>query len=156
MSQPYATLLIKGEEVLVDDADLPFASQHKWRLQRIQKSKTFVYAVTGVGVYLHRLITQAGPGQLVDHINHNTLDNRRSNLRLCTHSQNLVNRHKYRGTSTSHIGIWYDAGDRCKKRWVAYVQQNGGRTRKRFATEQEAVAWRLKENKRLHGEFCPI
>lgn len=147
-----ATVLIKGVEVLIDDEDMHLIHQHKWRLQR---SRSFTYVVTGVGVLLHRLITKAEPGQLVDHANHNTLDNRRSNLRLCTHSQNLVNRQKYCGTSTPHMGVWYDSGDRCKKRWVAYVQKNGERTKKRFATEQEAVTWRLEENKRLHGEFCP-
>ena len=53
------------------------------------------YAVSGLRgktIYLHRLIVDAPPNMSVDHINHNTLDNRRSNLMIATHSENQQNR----------------------------------------------------------------
>ena len=42
-------------------------------------------------VKLHRFITDCPVGMVVDHINHDTLDNRKSNLRICTNSENLQN-----------------------------------------------------------------
>jgi hypothetical protein len=46
---------------------------------------------TGKNVYLHRLIAGAKPGQIVDHINRDTYDNRRCNLRFVTRSENALN-----------------------------------------------------------------
>ena len=56
----------------------------------------------GKTIYLHREILCAAPGEFVDHINRDKLDNRRANLRIATRSQNNINRlttmpHGFRG-----------------------------------------------------------
>ena len=57
-------------------------------------------------VRMHREIMNAPAGLLVDHKNRNPLDNRRANLRLATHSQNMQNRGKFRSNATSQfIGV---------------------------------------------------
>lgn len=61
---------------------------------------------------MHRLIAAPLPGQLVDHINGNTLDNRRENLRVCSPSQNNGNRgpnvgRQFKGVIRHHSGNWY-------------------------------------------------
>lgn len=53
---------------------------------------------------MHRLITGAGPSEVVDHINHDTLDNRRCNLRVCSHRQNLRNSRRKPGKH-GYVGV---------------------------------------------------
>lgn len=77
------------------------------------------YAVTnikGKTVYLHRLIMKAPAGTVVDHINGDTLDNRKSNLRLCLHKENIRNQRnhpdkwqKYRGVDFMKVKNKYRA-----------------------------------------------
>lgn len=87
-------------------------------------------------VYMHRQILDAPDGMDVDHVNHDTLDNRRSNIRLCTTSQNMANRKKvshYRGRApTSRFkGVSMERG-----RWLAMCLN---RRLGLFATEEEAA-----------------
>lgn len=58
------------------------------------KNNNHLYIVNSDRKYLHRLIIGAEKGQVVDHINHNTLDNRKYNLRICTQSENKLNSYK--------------------------------------------------------------
>ena len=69
-------------------------------------------------VRLHRLIMNAPDGLLVDHKNGDSLDNRRANLRLATHSQNQCNKRKKANTSSRFMGVSFH-----KKRgkWAAYI-----------------------------------
>ena len=91
---------------LVDDADYEWLSQYRWKgVKQKQRKAGNVYIFTdffddelkpsatrrnGV-LYLHRLIMQPPYGFQVDHINHNTLDYRRLNLRIVTPSENSLN-----------------------------------------------------------------
>lgn len=83
--------LTKGAIALVDAADIPIVRPYLWYLtSRGYAART---ARDGGGVILmHREILCAPSGAEVDHANLDTLDNRRSNLRLCTHAQNMANR----------------------------------------------------------------
>lgn len=97
---------------LVDDEDLDGLLGWRWielggyivRQQRTPTGTTLIY--------LHRWLMKARPNEVVDHINNNRLDNRRScNLRLCSQSENLANRpapmpHGYRGVYPERSGSW--------------------------------------------------
>lgn len=89
------SILFKGMlvEFLIDSADLPLVSSHKWHLSSntyiatSQKVDCSGAEVGGAGakkkeVYLHTLLLSPGPNQVVQHISKNGLDNRRANLRL--------------------------------------------------------------------------
>lgn len=118
------------------------------------ESDTLTYAAhrTSVGdrqirVFLHRVILGLAPEdpRLVDHIDGNTLDNRRANLRVVTAAQNAQNQGS-RGGSSEHRGVTWD---RARGKWMASAMLNGKRTTiGRFATEDEAAAaasaWRAK------------
>lgn len=87
--------LAGGRVALVDDADLPLLSSvRNW--STVRSGKTKVYAsgwslIEHRRVLMHRLIMCADRGFMVDHINHNGLDNRRANLRVCTNAENRRN-----------------------------------------------------------------
>jgi hypothetical protein len=73
---------------IVDDDVYKWAKEHKWH-------NTHDYATRKLNkrrIYLHKEILELGPGQEADHINRNSLDNRRENLRIVSHSIGQQNR----------------------------------------------------------------
>lgn len=106
--------LTKGKWAFIDTEDIPKVAHIHWHIHEGKKFTTTYCRGSkwengkAVGVMLHRIITGANPGQLVDHINHNGLDNRKCNLRICTAQENnrsVVKRKK--GTSIFK-GVYYD------------------------------------------------
>ena len=82
---------------IVDQSDYELVSKYRWRLleqKRDGYSNRFaVTTVNGTTIYMHRLITECPKGLVVDHIDGRQLYSRRHNLRVCTISENLKNRH---------------------------------------------------------------
>ncbi len=124
--------LTQGFVTIVDNEDYEELMQYKWCASRT--SPGYAKALRAAPrdadgkthhVYMHREIMNAPKGMVVDHINHEPLDNRRANLRVCTHAQNLANQHKQRGPRSSRFkGVsWYKAG----RKWCAYVNVLGRR-----------------------------
>lgn len=75
----------------IDIDDLEKVKNYKWG---IANGKSTTYVRTHINlktVSLHKLITNCPKGYEVDHINHNGLDNRKSNLRVCTSKENIDN-----------------------------------------------------------------
>jgi hypothetical protein len=64
-------------------------------------------SIKGKCFFLHRVIMDCPKGLVVDHINHNTLDNRKENLRICTYTQNKMNSQKHNfNTSSKYKGVY--------------------------------------------------
>ncbi len=86
--------LTRGHFAIVDAADYARLSKHRWYWQPNRNGSG--YARRGGGgtptVLMHRQIMKPPKGMVVDHIDGNGLNNRRSNLRICTSRQNLINR----------------------------------------------------------------
>ena len=121
--------LTKGLEAIIDDDDAYlqedpcslYLSHHKWGAIKGTYNHTH-YAfrtVTRNGkrriVFMHRLIMGARKGESVGHINHNGLDNRRENLRIATHKQNIHNSHPRGGRKYKGIAFYIPA-----LQWVAH------------------------------------
>ncbi len=115
MSQTEQIPLTKGFVAVVDVADLPLLDGRKWRALTGKKCKT--YAVTrgpgGSHIWMHRLILATPDGMLTDHINGDSLDNRRSNLRAadaCQNSTNMGKRRRPDGepSSSQYKGVMWD------------------------------------------------
>lgn len=83
---------------LIDADDYPTVSRYKW----VSDSSGYARSVSN-SIYLHRLITNAKPGQQVDHINLNVQDNRKENLRICGNSLNSSNRRPYNRLSVKGV-----------------------------------------------------
>jgi hypothetical protein len=85
--------LTQGKFALVDDEDFDYLNQWKWCALYKKHINTYYAVRSGIGAtHMARLIMSTPKGMVVDHINHNTLDNRRSNLRNVTYSENQTNR----------------------------------------------------------------
>lgn len=110
---------------LVDDADFTWLSH--WRWLYVGRGYAGRFRKTPAGnrlVYLHRLLLDAGPDQVVDHINGDRLDNRRANLRLVTPSENQQNRALPAHNTSGYKGVcWHK---RIGK-WHVRIGLNGDR-----------------------------
>jgi hypothetical protein len=139
-----------GETVahaLVDDADYEWAMQWRWSLIRHSGKKSYARRGTMRSnepqrtYFLHRELMglKHGDGLEVDHRNGDGLDNRRSNLRVCSRSQNAQNRSgSYPGARSPHRGVWFD---KRRGKWIAEGKINYRKTHiGQFDSEQEAAA----------------
>lgn len=141
---------------LVDDEDADLVAGIAWFITRKRGRAKYRYVYTrlpGIGtISLHRFIMRAPKGMLVDHRDHNTLDNRRANLRVCTSSQNQQNAFTKKTSATGLKGVWFDARKKCYRPriWI-----DGKRTwlGSFHSAEHAAEAYREAAIKH-HGEFA--
>jgi hypothetical protein len=103
---------------------------------------------------MNREIMHAPKGKDVDHANHNTLDNRRENLRVCNRHENNSNARKRRGTSSRYKGVsWHGVSGK----WAARIQsRNKMNNLGLFDTAKEAAQAYDEVAKQLHGEFAVL
>lgn len=114
--------LTKGYSTIVDDDDFEWLNQYSWYADRCDNNYYVSARINGKKTRMHRFILSAPIGILVDHINTNTLDNRRSNLRLATKSQNDMNRRKQHNKSSIYKGVRLIKKN---KHWSAQIKLNG-------------------------------
>lgn len=144
--------LTQGMFAIVDAGDVKAVSRFKWRVS--VGARGHRYAVTwdgGARVLMHRLLTGAPDGMVVDHVDGDGINNRRENMRVCTQAQNVMNR-----TSALHQsgrkGLRHDPQS---GHWGARVAVSGKRPwLGTFKTEAEARAAYNEAAQKLHGEFA--
>ncbi len=140
--------LTRGQVALIDDADFNELSRYKWCVMRI-------YACRFEGrrcIPMHRQILQAPAELEVDHIDGNGLNNQRSNLRLCTTSQNQQNSRRRTDNTSGYKGVSFDQR---RGRWKAQIRVNGKRiTLGRYDDIEHAAAAYHEAALRYHGEFA--
>lgn len=120
-------MLTQMVSTTVDAADFPALAVHRWRALYTRGKFYAVRSLVVDGcersIFMHRAILSAPSGMEVDHIDGNPLNNRRSNLRLCTHRQNVQNCQSKIGSSRFKGVSWHTAA----RKWMAYVTANGRR-----------------------------
>lgn len=156
----------KGYIAIVDDDDYELLSQTKW-FASCGGNPNLPYAIGDIRsadgkarrTRMHRFILGVNdPTMDVDHINHNTLDNRKSNLRVATRSENIAHKRTRGGVNTKFRGVTCQprarGGGRC---WLAMITKDqqvhciGG-----FYTELAAAAAYNASAHRLFGEFAML
>lgn len=109
----------------------------------------------GTLIYIHQEIIEVPRGMVVDHINHDGMDNRRANLRAATHSQNLRNRKKTSGaTQSKYKGVCWKKGNR---KWQARIGfENKEIYLGCFKNEIDAAKAYDRAAMKYHGEFASL
>ena len=161
----YAILKVRRKDfildVLIDVEDVDKIKKYTWNAlldKTLQIPSYYIYnrynsKSKGKGVIkLHRLIMDCPKDKVIDHINHNTLDNRKCNLKICTHFENQQN---LRSKKTEQTGVYTRKRiqrGKLREWWVANISKNGKRYSKDFNTKEEAIQWRkYMENKLYKG-----
>ncbi len=153
---------------IVDNEEYDYLSKFNWSLSTSNKH-TYAKAIINNKVIkrMHRLIMKAGKGQLVDHIDGNGLNNQKSNLRLCTASQNGKNRKVKYNSSSKYLGVSRQIKNHVTRtgekmtyiNWIANIAITGDGKNKYigcFKTQENAaIAYNIYAEK-YHGEFANL
>lgn len=142
-------------DVLIDDEDYEYLSQFKWHLAKRGYAVRSTWANNKPDtIYMHREIMQTPRGMDTDHIDLNKINNQRSNLRICTRSQNMANLRKIK---KSRSRSKYTGVSKKNGRWFPYVMKDGKMYYMgTFETEKEAVEARNAKALELFGEYATL
>lgn len=143
--------LTQGKVAVIDDADYEIIKKYSWNCG---KAGYVVTEKNGKSIYMHRLLLSAPNNFEVDHVDGDKLNNRRSNLRICTRQQNERNKPKTHGLTSRYKGVsWITK----RHKWCAQIHIN---RRPIFlgyydGEEDAAIAYNLAAEK-LYGEFARL
>lgn len=148
--------LTRGKFALIDSADAEEVGRYNWMALKGSHGWYAVRFVERRGrrscIYMHRQLMRAMPGIEVDHRDLDSLDNRRSNMRLATRGQNGSNRSVQRNNTSGFKGVCWD---KAKQKWSSHIKVDG---RQRFlgyfATPEEAHAAYAAAATKSFGEFA--
>lgn len=151
--------LTQGKYAIVDDKDFKFLSQWNWHLRKTLNKERF-YAVRmsprvkgkQTVIKMHSLIIGTPKGMDTDHINGDGLDNRKSNLRICTRSENCLNRRRHSNNKSGYKGVFWH---KQSKKWEVSIQINKKQiTIGRFENIKEAIKVCKNARIKYHKEFA--
>ena len=152
------TIIFKnGLECRYDDKDHGLVSKYRWWSEKIGHTwyaKSTVKNPDGkrTSVYMHRLILSPKKGKRTDHVNMNGLDNRRVNLRECSHSENLCNVGSRKGSKQIFKGVHFEHNG-----FVASIRFNNVKTYiGRFKTAKDAALAYDEKAISIHGKFARL
>lgn len=149
--------LTKGYFTQVDDEDFEKFAIYRWNVSLIRGVPRPTRIVYEAGekprkVYLYREIMKARKGRYVDHINGDTLDNQKVNLRVCTPSENQANSYGNWNRISKYKGVY---PSQTPGKWISFITKRGKRYFLGTYRNEEAAAriYDIKA-KELYGEFA--
>ncbi len=154
--------LTQGKFAKVDDEYFEYLSQFTWHAN---KAPNTYYASRGYNdngkpksIAMHRDIMKPAKGFVVDHIDHDGLNNQRSNLRVCTHKENLRNRNSMKGSTSKYVGVYRrkTLDKRYNREYYYYIAQVNGVSAGCFKNEDDAARAYNKAVFEKHGEFANL
>lgn len=134
-----------NEEFYFDLEDYDKIKDYTWL-----ETKGYIYS-SDREYALHRFVTNCNIDYVVDHMNHNTLDNRKENLRICSQQKNTFNQKVRSNNWTGVSGVSWDYD---RNKWQAYISINGKRILLgRFDIFEDAVIARKEAEEKYFGEY---
>lgn len=147
--------LTRGKFAVVDDSDFEEINQWKWCFVPSREGTGYAFRSKGKGgtwesFLMHRVIMKPPKSMMIDHINHDGIDNRRENLRIVTNSQNQSNVGLISTNTTGFRGVRFH-----KNGWEASLKFNTtfiylGR----FKSAEDAARAYDSKILELHGELA--
>lgn len=133
---------------LIDLEDVDKVKEYKWHI-----SHGYVRSTTA-NMFLHRLVMDCPEEMVIDHINHDTLDNRKSNLRVCTKQQNNMNKSFMSNNTSGYIGVhWANR----EKKWISKIIYKGKEIHLGyFNIKEDAIQARINAEIEYFGEYRNI
>ena len=116
--------LPSGHKIQIDDCDLPLFNSYDWYAQRAKENIFYLARkekTTGKVFLFHREVLVPNSSEVIDHRNHDTLDNRRVNIRCCSRQENQRNRKKFRNSTSQYKGVHWE---KSRKLWKASITIN--------------------------------
>lgn len=137
-----------GTEILISLEDLENVSKYSWHINNRGYIRANTKTINGIRsqIMLHRIISNANKGQIVDHINRLKTDNRRENLRIVKPLINCLNRGPKTNAKSKYKGV-----SKQKNKWQVYVN---AKYIGLFATEKEAATAYDNEVVKVFGQFA--
>lgn len=143
----------KGEPIIIDAVDYELVKDYTWYINQGYVHTDVKINGKFQGLLMHRLITNAQSGQLVDHKNRITNDNRHSNLRIATSSQNRINSSIRKDNSSGYIGVYFH---KLTNKWAASININKKIVHLgTFTNLQDAITARQEAEVKYYGDFRP-
>jgi len=148
--------LTKGYETIVDDEDFEWLSKFKWYASTNSEGRIDARRAlkNKKSILMQKQILQVPNSFRIDHVNHNTLDNRRKNLRIATPSQNNMNSRKYKNNSSGYMGVsWFKP----RGKWRVRIDFNHKQLCLGYYDDLITAAKIYdKAAKKYHGEFATL
>jgi len=150
--------LTKNRIALIDEEDFERVNQYKWYAgdggtgKYYAKRRPYHKATGKYGtVAMHRFIMDAPIDMEVDHIDGNSLNNQKYNLRICTHAENSRNLRVRKSSKTGYRGVSFDTQTNSWRATITYqgIFYNLGR----YKSFEDAIKARKLKEKELFGEF---
>lgn len=142
-------------KVQIDLDDVDRCKEYKWAIGKSKSNKgkyVKYYVVSGSeGLLLHRFLMNPDKNMVVDHIDGDTMNNRKSNLRVCETKENLRNSKMRINNTSGHKGvIWY----KNTNKWVAYIMVDyKHKTLGYFDDIEDAIKTRKNAEEKYFGEY---
>lgn len=137
-----------GNEFIIDCDDYQKIKNYTWRAS---SNGYIITTKNRKNILLHRLIMNPSDNLIVDHINHNKKDNRKKNLRICTMSNNNMNKSKLSSNTSGVTGVTWNENSGC---WVSQIGLNNNMIILGYNTNfDEAVKLRKEAEEKYFGEY---
>lgn len=146
--------LTRGKFALVDAEDYESLIKHKWHFCGKYVATSLYKNGRKQEIYLHRFVVNAEAGKDVDHKNHNLLDNRKENLRICTRRENKANTQGVKKNTSGFKGVGFF---KATSKWRAYIKVNYKFiSLGHYKTKREAALAYNKAARYYFGEYAYI